>query len=100
MYNGIPMVMREKFSASSYWKDCVKYRVTAAQYIGEVCRYRYKYRGCNHFGVTSVGRVFHLDGCVCLPFDQQMGSFLGTFCTFYMIMHYLVVCFLYFFPSY
>ncbi len=32
------MVMREKFSASSYWKDCVKYRVTAAQYIGEVCR--------------------------------------------------------------
>ena len=38
MYNGIPMVMRDKFSASSYWKDCVKYRVTAAQYIGEVCR--------------------------------------------------------------
>jgi hypothetical protein len=38
MYNGIPMVMREKFSASSYWKDCVKYKVTAAQYIGEVCR--------------------------------------------------------------
>jgi hypothetical protein len=58
MYNGIPMVMREKFSASSYWKDCVKYKVTAAQYIGEVCRYRYKYRGCHHFGVTSVGSSF------------------------------------------
>jgi len=39
MNHGIPMVMRDKFSASSYWKDCVKYNVTAAQYIGEICRY-------------------------------------------------------------
>ena len=39
MNHGIPMVMRDKFSASSYWKDCVKYNVTAAQYIGEICRF-------------------------------------------------------------
>ena len=31
--------MKEKFSASSYWKDCVKYKATTAQYIGEICRY-------------------------------------------------------------
>lgn len=39
MHDGIPMIMREKFSASSYWKDCVKYQATTAQYIGEICRY-------------------------------------------------------------
>ena len=50
------MIARDKFSASNYWKDCVKYKVsrfstysfglrvnlkkvTAAQYIGEICRY-------------------------------------------------------------
>merc|ERR1719282_147419 len=39
MAGGITMVIRDKFSASNYWKDCVKYKVTAAQYIGEICRY-------------------------------------------------------------
>ena len=27
---GITMVMRTKFSASSYWADCVKYNVTVS----------------------------------------------------------------------
>lgn len=36
---GVPMVIRKKFSASNFWKDCIKYQVTAAQYIGEICRY-------------------------------------------------------------
>jgi len=39
MNGGISMVMKDKFSASTYWKDCVKYKVTVAQYIGEICRY-------------------------------------------------------------
>jgi len=39
MNHGITMVMRDKFSASAYWKDCVKFNVTVAQYIGEICRY-------------------------------------------------------------
>jgi len=37
--HGISMVMTVKFSASSFWADCVKYNVTTAQYIGEICRY-------------------------------------------------------------
>ena len=39
MNHGIPMVMRDKFSAFSYWKNCVMCNVTAAQYIGEICRF-------------------------------------------------------------
>ncbi|KAE9420974.1 hypothetical protein Angca_002170, partial [Angiostrongylus cantonensis] len=32
-------VIRKKFSASNFWKDCVQYQCTASQYIGEICRY-------------------------------------------------------------
>ncbi|VDL68600.1 unnamed protein product [Nippostrongylus brasiliensis] len=32
-------VIRKKFSASNFWKDCVRYQCTASQYIGEICRY-------------------------------------------------------------
>uniref|UniRef100_A0AC35U9L4 AMP-binding domain-containing protein n=1 Tax=Rhabditophanes sp. KR3021 TaxID=114890 RepID=A0AC35U9L4_9BILA len=36
---GNSCAIREKFSASNFWKDCVKYECTASQYIGEICRY-------------------------------------------------------------
>ncbi|XP_076455364.1 long-chain fatty acid transport protein 1-like [Babylonia areolata] len=36
---GATVAMRPKFSASQFWKDCVKYNCTVAQYIGEICRY-------------------------------------------------------------
>ncbi|CAD6189220.1 unnamed protein product [Caenorhabditis auriculariae] len=36
---GTTVVIRKKFSASNFWKDCVKYNCTASQYIGEICRY-------------------------------------------------------------
>ncbi|PIO62176.1 long-chain-acyl-CoA synthetase domain protein [Teladorsagia circumcincta] len=32
-------VIRKRFSASNFWKDCVEYQCTASQYIGEICRY-------------------------------------------------------------
>lgn len=41
LVSGITVVLRKKFSASGYWPDCIKYNVTAAQYIGEICRYLY-----------------------------------------------------------
>jgi len=34
-----PVLIRTKFSASNFSKDCLKYKVTAVQYIGEICRY-------------------------------------------------------------
>ncbi|CAI5454641.1 unnamed protein product [Caenorhabditis angaria] len=36
---GTSVVIRKKFSASNFWKDCVKYNCTCSQYIGEICRY-------------------------------------------------------------
>ncbi|XP_044727406.1 long-chain fatty acid transport protein 4 [Chrysoperla carnea] len=36
---GITVVTRKKFSASNFWKDCIKYNCTVSQYIGEICRY-------------------------------------------------------------
>lgn len=36
---GMTTVMRSKFSASNYFADCVKYKCTVGQYIGEICRY-------------------------------------------------------------
>ena len=39
LYAGSMMVLRSKFSASSYTRDVVKYDVTIVQYIGELCRY-------------------------------------------------------------
>ena len=36
---GITVVLRRKFSASNFWNDCRKYKVTVIQYIGEIMRY-------------------------------------------------------------
>ncbi|CAG9567340.1 unnamed protein product [Danaus chrysippus] len=39
LVDGIPTVLRSKFSATHYWTDCIKYDCTVSQYIGEMCRY-------------------------------------------------------------
>ncbi|CAH2238078.1 jg18461 [Pararge aegeria aegeria] len=39
LVDGIPSVLRNKFSVTNYWTDCIKYNCTVAQYIGEMCRY-------------------------------------------------------------
>ncbi|XP_073420747.1 long-chain fatty acid transport protein 3 [Dendrobates tinctorius] len=36
---GASLVLKERFSASQFWSDCRRYRVTVFQYIGELCRY-------------------------------------------------------------
>ncbi|KAG8177006.1 hypothetical protein JTE90_006950 [Oedothorax gibbosus] len=36
---GTTCCIRGKFSASKFWDDCIKYKATVAQYIGELCRY-------------------------------------------------------------
>jgi solute carrier family 27 fatty acid transporter 1/4 len=38
---GISVVIRRKFSAKLFWKDCTSHGVTCAQYIGEIARYLY-----------------------------------------------------------
>ncbi|CAG7725933.1 unnamed protein product [Allacma fusca] len=39
LFYGASLALRKKFSASNFWTDCIRYRATAAQYIGEVCRF-------------------------------------------------------------
>ncbi|KAI2668972.1 Long-chain fatty acid transport protein 1 [Labeo rohita] len=39
LLHGLTVVIRQKFSASRFWDDCVKYNCTVVQYIGEICRY-------------------------------------------------------------
>ncbi|XP_061565621.1 long-chain fatty acid transport protein 2-like [Cololabis saira] len=36
---GSTIILKRKFSASQFWDDCRKYKVTVVQYIGEVMRY-------------------------------------------------------------
>lgn len=36
---GNPLIIRSKFSASAFWKDCYHYKADAAQYIAETCRF-------------------------------------------------------------
>uniref|UniRef100_A0A1B0BPD5 Long-chain-fatty-acid--CoA ligase n=1 Tax=Glossina palpalis gambiensis TaxID=67801 RepID=A0A1B0BPD5_9MUSC len=36
---GCTVALRKKFSDSNFWKDCIKYKATVVQYIGELCRY-------------------------------------------------------------
>ncbi|CAB4055331.1 SLC27A1_4 [Lepeophtheirus salmonis] len=39
MVFGVRIAIRRKFSVRNFWKDCIKYNCTGAQYIGEICRY-------------------------------------------------------------
>jgi fatty-acyl-CoA synthase len=36
---GGAIILRRKFSAREFWDDCVRYKATLFQYIGELCRY-------------------------------------------------------------
>lgn len=36
---GGSVILKDTFSASDFWDDCVKYKATLCQYIGELCRY-------------------------------------------------------------
>jgi fatty-acyl-CoA synthase len=39
LVSGGACIIRRKFSAHEFWDDCYKYKATAFQYIGELCRY-------------------------------------------------------------
>jgi solute carrier family 27 fatty acid transporter 1/4 len=39
LFFGTKTVIKKKFSASAFWKDCIAHRVTATQHIGEIARF-------------------------------------------------------------
>jgi acyl-CoA synthetase (AMP-forming)/AMP-acid ligase II len=36
---GATVVLRKKFSASNFWKECIQYNCTTFIYVGEICRF-------------------------------------------------------------
>lgn len=64
---GATCVLKKKFSASQFWKDCLKHEVTVVQYIGELCRYL-----LNHptVGPTTF-KTFHKRGSVVFLYTAQ-----------------------------
>lgn len=39
IFLGATTVLKKKFSASQFWSDCKKHKITVFLYIGEICRY-------------------------------------------------------------
>ena len=39
LVSGATVVLRNKFSASNFWKDCIENRCTIFIYVGEICRF-------------------------------------------------------------
>jgi acyl-CoA synthetase (AMP-forming)/AMP-acid ligase II len=39
LVNGNTVVLRRKFSASQFWRECIRYECTAFIYVGEICRF-------------------------------------------------------------
>ncbi|CAF3362105.1 unnamed protein product [Rotaria socialis] len=39
LLGGCTTVLRKKFSATNFWKDCIKYKCTGFSYVGELCRF-------------------------------------------------------------
>jgi acyl-CoA synthetase (AMP-forming)/AMP-acid ligase II len=37
--SGATVVLRKKFSASQFWRDCIQHNCTAFVYVGEICRF-------------------------------------------------------------
>ncbi|CAL8071952.1 unnamed protein product [Orchesella dallaii] len=60
LFNGTSIVLRKKFSASQFWKDCIKYNVTVAQYIGETLRYLYSQPPSEYDRQHRVRKLFGL----------------------------------------
>jgi len=58
MIGGMKMVTRKKFSARSFWNDCLSEGVTCAQYIGEIARYLYATPECPEEKTHKVRMMF------------------------------------------
>lgn len=76
MVSGATCLLKRKFSASQFWKDCVKYNVTVIQYIGELCRYL-----VNHPAVstdTHPRTLYMCDDTDNTPGEEAQGALQGV----------------------
>uniref|UniRef100_A0A8D8VB01 long-chain-fatty-acid--CoA ligase n=1 Tax=Cacopsylla melanoneura TaxID=428564 RepID=A0A8D8VB01_9HEMI len=83
LLGGSTVIIRSKFSASNFWKDCIKYNCTVAQYIGEMCRYLLavpeKPEDTKHSVKTMIGNGLRPQ--VWEPFVKRFG--IERICEFY-----------------
>uniref|UniRef100_A0A3P9A0F9 Long-chain-fatty-acid--CoA ligase n=1 Tax=Esox lucius TaxID=8010 RepID=A0A3P9A0F9_ESOLU len=63
LLHGLTVVVKAKFSASSFWDDCVKYNCTVIQYIGEICRYLLEFT--QRFRIRQVAEFYGATECNC-----------------------------------
>ncbi|XP_003747907.1 long-chain fatty acid transport protein 4 [Galendromus occidentalis] len=72
---GLTAVIVPGFSATNFWKDCIKHDCTVTQYIGEVCRYLYLQPGKpedrQHKIRNMVGNGMRKE--MWIPFQQRFG---------------------------
>ncbi|OWA52517.1 Long-chain fatty acid transport protein 4 [Hypsibius exemplaris] len=59
---GSTVVIRKKFSASTFWVDIARYNCTAFQYIGEMCRYLLRHPSGRLVGQTDSLRIMFGQG--------------------------------------
>uniref|UniRef100_A0A7E5A1M5 Very long-chain fatty acid transport protein n=1 Tax=Panagrellus redivivus TaxID=6233 RepID=A0A7E5A1M5_PANRE len=55
---GCTAVIRKKFSASNFWKDCADHKCTVSQYIGEICRYLLASKSNPHERLHNIRLMF------------------------------------------
>ena len=55
---GAVMVIRKKFSVRSFSSDCITFKVTCIQYIGELCRYLDQAPPCDLDGNLKIANAF------------------------------------------
>jgi fatty-acyl-CoA synthase len=83
LVTGATLVFRKKFSASQFTNDCLKYRCTSMQYIGELCRYLlHSPPNPNDTNLTlryAIGNGLRSE--VWLPFQKRFG--IGRIIEFY-----------------
>ncbi|KAL2917852.1 hypothetical protein HK105_202725 [Polyrhizophydium stewartii] len=80
---GATLVLAPKFSATRFFEDCRTYKVTIAQYIGELCRFLLatppSANDRNHYVHTVIGNGMRPD--IWLEFKKRFG--IRTVCEFY-----------------
>ena len=58
VYSGASFYLRRKFSASSFWPDVQRYKITNFIYVGELCRYLVTQPPCAEEHNNPLTRVF------------------------------------------
>ena len=82
-YSGASIFLRRKFSASAFWADVQRYKITNFIYVGELCRYLLAQPPCPDECNNSLDRIFGngLRPDIWMEFKKRFG--IDRICEFY-----------------